>query len=152
MKKSIKISAVILAVAAAVSTSVFAMPVNAAAADTTAQVQTVIYSVTDTVWNISKITDTNHNIVNPYEMFGSSFKLAHKVVFNANGSFDVFIGADNAAPLHGMFEYNKINGKVMLDYTDGFKAIANAGYNNGKHVLRMPVKIAGIIYIMECTI
>lgn len=167
MKKSVKFSAIILSAVLAISAGT-AMAVTANAASqanaatpvnrsvqSSASVKNDAKSVdraflTSHVWNVSKITDEKGNEVNPYMMFGTSFRLSHEINFNNDGSFAVYIGANCGNDPKGSFKYNELSGKMILNYDDGFNAAAYVAYDdNNDVVLKVPVMYFGQIYSID---
>ena len=158
MKKSLKLSALILSAALTITAgAAIAATANAAPADTSAITEKVntfdLSFITGNKWNVSRILDANGNQVNPYLMFGTSFRLAHSVVFNEDGTFAVYLGASKGNDPQGAFKYNELSAKIFLNYKDGFNAVTYVAYDQqGEVMLRVPVVIDGEIYSVECSL
>ncbi len=154
MKKTMtKNIAAILAVMTMITAgSAFAVTANAASADnTTISVSdraTKRFDLTNRKLTFKYMTDIDENVVNPYVLFGSSFRVTENSMFMAqHGDFAISLGANKGESFGGIYVYDEASEKIFLHYNDGFNA---AGYvtimNDGNKALGVPMKICDNIY------
>lgn len=156
MKKSVKMFAIVLSALAAISTGVmFATAVNASAVHTTPAAVTAETTIrrsdlTRRTWTVDSITDAQGNTIDPYRLFGSSFRLAHELVLREDGTFAVYLGANTGTDPCGTFTYHPASAKLTMRYEDGFRAVAYVAYKaNGDTILKVPVNLYGEVYVID---
>ncbi|MBQ5559080.1 MAG: hypothetical protein IIT46_04805 [Lachnospiraceae bacterium] len=156
MKKTMtkKIAAILAVMTMVTAGSAFAITANAASADTTttsnflAERRVHKFDLTDHEMTFKYMTDIDENVVNPYLLFGSSFRVGANSMFMTNdGKFSISLGVDKGEGFGGTYVYHGASEKIFLSYNDGFKA---TGYvtilNDGTRALGIPMNICGNIY------
>ena len=158
MKKTMvkKIAAILAVMTMITAGSAFAVSANAVGTDTDTPVISASsaersvhkFDLTEHKLSFLYMTDMDENIVNPYFMFGSSFRLgANFMYMTDDNQFSVFLGAGKSEGFGGTYVYNGASEKIFLQYNDGFNA---AGYvtvlNDGTKALGIPMRIGGNIY------
>ena len=151
-----KLIALFLSAAVAVSAgAAVAICASASAAQQTVSASTQDDTIDSSVFtnrslNLQTVTDIEGREVNPYVLFGSSLRLAHEMQLKEDGTFVIYLGATNGNDLRGTFAYNRVSGKVILTYDNGFRAAAYlACTERGNLVLKVPVTIGDTIFIVD---
>ena len=146
-----KIAAILAVMTMITAVSAFAITANAAtlAIGTSAsQSETSRSDLTGREMKFSYMTDVNGDFVNPYMIFGTSFRsVDNKMILNKDGTFKIVLGVSKEGFIGGRYTYNAASEKLTLRYSDSFNA---AGYvvilNDGSRALSVPVRICGNIY------